>query len=166
MVQEGDDAPDFTAPLAHGDDAVDTFTLSEELDDAPIVLAFIPGAFTSTCTTELCTFQDELASFEDVGATVYGVSVDLPFALNEFRKQEGLSFGLISDTEKDLIDAYDVEMDFGHIGVERVAKRAVFVIDASGEVTYAWVSDHPGVEPDYDDVEAAAADAATTATAE
>lgn len=158
MIETGDVAPDFTAPLANGD--VEPFTLSENLDDAPIVLAFFPAAFTGTCTTELCTFQDQLANFEDVGATVYGVSVDLPFALNEFRDQEGLTFGLLSDTEKELIDTYDVEMDFGSIGVESVAKRAVFVVDASQAVTYSWVSDDPGVEPDYDAVETAAAAAA------
>lgn len=158
MVSEGDDAPDFTAPLANGD--VTPFTLSENLDDAPIVLAFFPAAFTGTCTTEMCTFESELASFEDVGATVYGVSVDLPFALNEFREQEGLSFGIISDAEKELIDAYDVEMDFGSIGVESVAKRSVFVIDEDGTITYTWVSDDPGVEPDYEAVEAAAVAAA------
>ena len=158
MVSEGDDAPDFTAPLADGD--VAPFTLSENLDDAPIVLAFFPAAFTSTCTTEMCTFESELSTYEEIGATVYGVSVDLPFALNEFRDQEGLSFGIISDAEKELIGAYDVAMDFGHIGVEDVAKRAVFVIDDAGTVTYTWVSDDPGVEPDYDDIEAAAAAAA------
>lgn len=158
MVSEGDDAPDFTAPLADGD--VEPFTLSENLDDAPIVLAFFPAAFTSTCTTEMSTFESERASFEEIGARVLGVSVDLPFALNEFRDQEGLSFGIVSDAEKELIDAYDVQMDFGDLGVEDVAKRAVFVIDEDGTVTYAWVSDDPGVEPDYDAVEAAAAAAA------
>lgn len=47
-------------------------------------------------------------------------------------------------------------MDFADLGVNRVAKRAVFVVDGDGEVTYAWVSDDPGVEPDYEAVEAAA----------
>ena len=56
MVDTGDDAPDFTAPLANGD--IESFTLSEELDDAPLVLAFFPGAFTSVCTSEMCTFCD------------------------------------------------------------------------------------------------------------
>ena len=158
MISEGDTAPDFTAPLADGD--VAPFTLSENLDDAPIVLAFFPAAFTNTCTTELCTFESELSSFADIGATIYGVSVDLPFALNEFREQEGLSFGIISDAEKEVIDAYDVKMDFGDIGVEDVAKRAVFVVDETGTVTYAWRSDNPRVEPDYEAVEAAAAAAA------
>jgi len=157
MVDTGDTAPDFTAPLANGD--VDSITLSDEFDDAPIVLAFFPGAFTSVCTTEMCAFQDQLSAFEDVGATVYGVSRDTPFTLNEFRDQNDLSFGLISDLNKEIIDAYGVEMDFSDLGVYGVAKRSVFVVNADGEVTYAWVSDDPGVEPDYDEVREAAAEA-------
>ncbi|WP_158057341.1 redoxin domain-containing protein [Halorussus halophilus] len=158
MIDVGDDAPDFTAPLADGEIA--PFTLSENLDDAPLVLAFFPGAFTSVCTEELCTFESEMAAFEDVGATIYGVSVDTPFALDEFRDQNDLSFGLVSDTNKELVEAYDVEMDFADMGYYGVAKRAVFVVDSDGEVTYSWVSDDPGVEPDYQEVEGAAAEAA------
>lgn len=158
MVETGDSAPDFTAPLANGD--VEAFTLSENLDDAPIVLAFFPGAFTGVCTDEMCTFQDNLANFEDVDATIYGVSVDSPFSLNEFRDQNDLSFGLVSDSNKGLIDDYDVRMDFDSMGYYGVAKRSVFVVDENGEITYAWASDDPGVEPDYDEVEQAAADAA------
>ncbi|WP_439025987.1 redoxin domain-containing protein [Haloarchaeobius sp. DT45] len=154
MVNVGDEAPDFTAPLANGD--VDSFTLSENLDDAPLVLAFFPGAFTGVCTTEMCTFQDQLAGFEDVGATVYGVSVDSPFSLNEFREKNGLEFGLVSDFNKEIIDDYGVRMDFDDLGVYGVAKRAVFVVNADGEVTWSWVSDDPGVEPDYDAVREAA----------
>jgi peroxiredoxin len=157
MVEVGDDAPDFTAPLANGD--VEEFTLSEHLDEAPIVLAFFPGAFTGVCTTEMATFEEDLDDFEDVGATVYGVSVDAPFSLNEFRDQEGLSFGLVSDSNKEIIDDYDAEMDFADMGYYGVAKRSVFVVNGDGEITYQWVSDDPGVEPDYDEVRDAAAEA-------
>jgi len=157
MVSVGDDAPDFTAPLANGD--LGSFTLSERLDEAPIVLAFFPAAFTGTCTTEMCTFRDRMAKFEDVGATVYGVSIDTPFSLNEFRAQNDLSFGLLSDTNRELIDRYDVRMDFADLGVRGVAERSVFVVNGDGEITYAWVSDDPGVEPDYDEVREAAAEA-------
>ena len=157
MVSVGDDAPDFTAPLADGD--IESFTLSENLDAAPVVLAFFPAAFTGTCTTEMCTFRDQMANFEDVGATVYGVSIDTPFTLNEFRAQNDLNFGLVSDTNREIVDAYDVSMDFAGLGVRNLAKRAVFVVDDDGEITYAWVSDDPGVEPDYEEVAAAAEDA-------
>jgi peroxiredoxin len=158
MVSVGDTAPEFTAPLAHGDIA--EFTLSEELGDGPVVLAFFPGAFTSTCTTEMETFEDRLGEFETAGVSVYGISVDTPFALQAFREDAGLSFGIISDTNRRLVDAFDVAMDFTSMGVEDVAKRAVFVVDTDGEVRYAWVADDPGIEPDYDEIYDAVAELA------
>ncbi|QCC52448.1 redoxin domain-containing protein [Halapricum salinum] len=150
MVDVSDSAPDFTAPLANGD--VDSFSLSEHLDEAPLVLAFFPGAFTSVCSHEMNEFQDKLEEFQAAGASVYGISVDSPFALNEFREKLGLQFDLISDAEKDIIEAYDIPMDFADLGVYDVAKRSVFVVDDDGDVRYAWVSDDPGVEPDYEEV--------------
>jgi peroxiredoxin len=157
MVSVGDDAPDFTVPLADG--SIGSFTLSDRLDEAPLVLAFFPAAFTPTCTTEMCTFRDRLSEFEAIDATVYGISIDTPFTLNEFREQNDLNFGLLSDSNRATLDAYDVAMDFERFGVDDVAKRAVFVVDEDGTVTYAWVSDDPGAEPDYDAVAGAAEDA-------
>ena len=157
MVEAGDEAPDFTAPLAND---ADMFTLSERLDEAPLVLAFFPGAFTGVCTHEMNAFQDRIEAFEEMDATVYGISVDSPFSLNEFRDQLDLEFDLISDFNREVIDSYDLSMDFDNLGVNNVAKRSVFVVDDDGTVTYEWVSDDPGVEPDYDEVEAAAEDAA------
>jgi len=157
MVSVGDEAPDFTAPLANGD--VAEMTLSDAVADGPVVLAFFPGAFTSVCSTELESFEDRLAEFADAGVTVYGVSIDTPFAQNAFREELDLSFDLISDSNRDIVDAYDVAMDFTALGVHNLAKRAVFVVDEERTVTYAWVSDDPGVEPDYDEVVAATRDA-------
>ena len=157
MVDIGDETPDFTAPLANGD--VETFTLSDRLGEAPIVLAFFPAAFTPTCTSEMCSFRDRMANFEDIDATVYGVSVDLPYTLNEFREENGLTFGLISDERREVIEAYGV-VDRWEPQDIRVAKRAVFVVDGDGTVVYRWVGDTPKQEPDYDEVREAAADAA------
>lgn len=154
MPDTGDTAPDFTAPLANGE--VDSFTLSEALEDGPVVLAFFPGAFTSVCSHEMTAFSDRLDAFTDAGVRVYGVSVDSPFAQNAFRDELGLNFDLISDANDELIDQYNVSMDFDQLGVYNVAKRSVFVVDTDGEITYKWVSDDPGVEPNYDDVEDAA----------
>lgn len=152
MVRDGDDAPDFTAPLANGD--ITEFTLSEHLGDGPIVLAFFPGAFSSVCTGELRTIDDRLDTYDAVDATVYGVSVDSPFALNAFREQNGLDFSFISDANREIIKKYDVTMDFDELGIREFAQRAVFVIDDEGTVTYSWIGE-PSTEPDYDEVEAA-----------
>lgn len=160
MVSEGDTAPEFTAPVRTPDGDITEFTLSSALDDGPVVLAFFPGAFTSVCTGEMKTFRDRIDEFVDAGVSLYGVSIDSPFSLGEFAEQNDLNFSLISDTNKEIIDAYDVSMDFDELGISGVAKRSVFVIDEDGTVTYAWISDDPGVEPDYDAVETAATETA------
>jgi len=159
MVSDGENAPEFTAPLADGD--VGTFELSDELEaEGPIVLAFFPGAFTRVCNHEMDTFQDRLDRFTEHDATVYGVSVDSPFVLNELREQLSLEFDLISDANREIIHEYDAATSFDQYGIDELAQRAVFVIDDSGTITYAWIADNPGQEPDYDEVEAAAKAAA------
>jgi peroxiredoxin len=150
MVTVGDTAPDFTAPLANGD--VDSLTLSAAVADGPVVLAFFPGAFTSVCSHEMEAFDERLDQLDAAAIDIYGVSVDTPFALNAFREELGLGFPLVSDSQRDIVDAYDIAMDFTAMGVYDLAKRAVFVVDEDRTVTYAWVSDDPGVEPDYDAV--------------
>jgi peroxiredoxin len=105
------------------------------------------------------TWQNRLEDLQAADATLYGVSVDTPFALKEFADVHDLSYPLVSDTNKELIDAYDVAMDFADFGYHGVAKRAVFVVDGNDDVVYSWVSDDPGVEPDYDAVVDAAAEA-------
>lgn len=150
MVELQTEAPDFTAPLANGD--ISTFTLSENLDEAPIILAFFPGAFTNACTIEMETFEEELQTFEKFNSTVYGISVDSPFSLNEFRQQHELSFDLISDMEKEIIEDYDVVTGFPDLGIEGVAQRAIFIVDETQTITYKWVADDPSQEPNYVEV--------------
>ena len=154
MPRGGDTAPAFTAPLADGD--IGMFSLETALDErTPVVLAFFPGAFTTVCSHEMRTFQDRLDELRDTGAALYGISIDSPFALNEFRDQLSLSFALVSDTNREIVEAYDVATEFETVGIETIAKRAVFVVDETQTVTYAWVSDDPGAEPDYDELLAA-----------
>lgn len=165
MLDRGDDAPTFTAPMANGD--VEAFELSEALEEGPVVLAFFPGAFTTTCTAELCTFRDRLGAFESVDATVVGISADTPFSLNEFRADQELNFGLVSDVPGRITEAYGVASDLTELNVPgtspgevTIPQRSVFVVDSSGTITYAWAGETPKIEPDYDAVEAAADDAA------
>lgn len=158
MVDTGDTTPDFTASLAHGE--IEPIQFSNYVGEGPIVLAFFPAAFSNTCTTEMCTFRDDLDRFVDVGATVLGISTDLPHAQEAYRQEYDLPFGLVADTNHDAIQAYDVIDSFDHYGVETVAQRAVFVVDSNGTVTYRWLADGSGQEPPYNEVADAVADAA------
>jgi peroxiredoxin len=120
----------------------------------PVVLAFFPAAFTSVCTKEMCTFRDNMARFNSLDAAVYGISIDTPFTLGVFGEQNGLSFPLLSDANREATHAFGVSWpDLS--GVRDVSNRAVFVLDADGHAVYRWVAEKPGQEPPYDEVLAA-----------
>jgi peroxiredoxin len=144
-VEKGKKAPDFKA--------IDTGLKVKSLGDykgKKTVLAFFPGAFTSVCTKEMCTFRDSMAKFNQLNATVVGISVDQPFSLAEFAKQNKLSFDLLSDPDRKISREYGAlhEKFLDKPGLT-ASKRAVFVLDKEGVVHYSWVSENPGVEPDY-----------------
>ncbi len=154
MVVTGDDAPRFEATIANGE--VKAFSLEDALGDGPVVLAFFPGAFTPPCSNEMVALEDHADDFGD--ARVLGVSADSAFSLNALRDEYDLSFDLVSDMSREVIEAYDLRIDIEDLGLFGVANRAVFVLDGEGEVTYTWTTDDPTVEPDYEElVEAVAA---------
>lgn len=151
MPDIGSDAPDFTLP----NNKREAVKLSEQRGKN-VVLAFYPAAFTGVCEKELCTFRDSLAQFNDVDASVYGISVDAPFANAAFAEQNKLNFPLLSDYAREAVRAYGVAHDdFAGMSGYTAAKRSVFVVDKEGKLRYAWVADNPGQEPNYDEVQAA-----------
>ena len=86
-----------------------------------------------------------------LGARVYGISIDSPFVNRKWREDMGVPFPILSDFNKRAASAYGVlAEDF--FGLHGVAKRSVFVIDREGRISYAWVSDDPGVIPPFDDI--------------
>ena len=85
-VDVGAKAPDFT--LMNQDR--EPVTLSDELKKGPVVLAFMPAAF-SGCATEMCTFRDSSSELDKLSARVLGITVDTFFALGAWRKAEKLN---------------------------------------------------------------------------
>ena len=151
-VDVGSKAPDFTLPNQDRQ----PLTLSEQLKKGPVVLAFFPGAFSGTCTTEMCTFRDSSSELNRVGATVVGVSTDTFFALKAWADQQTFTFPLLSDYNKEVIGKYGV-VNPDMIGLKNIAKRAVFVIDRHGIVRHREVLDDARNEPDYAKVRQAVA---------
>lgn len=146
-------APDFVAQCADGEH-VSEFRLSEVWGQENIVLAFFPLAFTGGCTKEMCAFRDQLAQFSHLNAQVYGISVDSPFSLNAFIQQNGLSFPLLSDFNREISRSFGV-LHEELMGLREISKRSVFVLDPKGTVRYRWISDDPGQLPDLDAVKSA-----------
>ena len=149
-VDIGSQAPDFTLVNQERQPV----TLSQQRGRR-VVLAFFPAAFSSVCTKELCTFRDSLARLNDARAQVYGISVDTFFTLKAFADQQGLTFPLLSDFNKQVIRDYGVYNE-DMIGLKGIAKRAVFVIDEQGVVRHREVLDDARNEPDYSTALAAA----------
>ena len=145
-LSQGDSAPDFTLYT----DDTEAWTLSEQLRNGPVALLFFPGAFTSVCTSELNTVNNSLGDYTGGGGDVVGISTDSPFALAEFKKANGFSFPLLSDHDGAVSEQYGAKYDhdFTPMKLDRISKRAAFVINAAGEVVYAEVMENAGEQPD------------------
>jgi peroxiredoxin len=151
-IEVGSKAPDFTLI----NQKLEPVTLSEELEKNNALLAFFPAAFSSVCTHEMCTLRDSLSRLQSAGTQIYGISTDTFFALQAFANQQGITFPLLSDFNKDVIRLYGV-VNPDMIGLKEIAKRAVFVIDRQGIVRAKWVLDDAREEPDYEAIRAAVA---------
>jgi peroxiredoxin len=148
-INAGDKAPDFTLP--------DTDMKPRNLNDflgRKIVLAFFVGAFTSTCTKEMCEFRDSMARLIDLNAQVVGISVNDPFSNKAFAEKNMLPFPILSDYKREVIKIYGLELpNFAGLDGYTVAKRSIFILDQKGIVRYVWVSDNPAVEPNYQEIQ-------------
>jgi peroxiredoxin len=151
-AEVGSKAPDFT--LVNGDRQ--PVKLSDQLGKGSIVLAFFPGAFSGTCTKEMCTFRDSMADLNGLNAQVFGISTDTFFTLKAWGDQQHLGFPLLSDYNKEAIAAYGV-INPDMIGLKNIAKRAVFVLDKGGIIRYREVLEDARNEPDYEKLKQALA---------
>ena len=129
----GDTAPDFTL--------VDQDGKSVSLSDfrgKRVVVYFYPAAMTPGCTTEACDFRDSLSALTSAGLVVLGVSPDSPEKLKKFEEKEGLTFELLSDPDKAMMDewgAFGEKKNYGKV-VQGVIRSTV-VVDAEGKVELA-----------------------------
>ena len=145
----GEKAPDFTL--------VNMNMKQVSLKDfrgKKVVLAFFPGAFTGTCTQEMCTLRDSIAKMEDLDAQILGISVNDPFSNKAFHEENALNFPLLSDYTREVVRRYGVyHEDFAGLKGYTAAKRSVFILDEDGVIRYKWVTEDPSIEPPYDELE-------------
>jgi peroxiredoxin Q/BCP len=132
----GELAPDFTLPgvvVDNGEVIKRHFTLSERRG-TPIVLAFYPADYSPGCTAQLCSYQDELASFKNLGAEIWGISRQDQKSHERFAVSKSLGFPLLADEKGDVTAAYGVSL----LGMG--TRRSIFIIDAEGKVAWRHVS--------------------------
>jgi peroxiredoxin len=135
----GERAPNFSIPAAMGG-KVFTFSLAESLAKGPVVLYFFPLAFSEGCSIEAKEFADATAQFQELGASVVGVSGDDIDTLSKFSTQVCQSkFPVGSDEKKGVIQSYDAVMKLR----PEYANRISYVIAPNGSVLYNYVSLNP-----------------------
>ena len=144
----GESAPNFTLKNTSKEDV----SLADYAGKN-VILAFYPGAFTGVCDSEMCSFQDNLSKLNESNSDVIGISVDSPWANAEFASKYNLKFELLSDIDREVVEAYDAKfVGLGGIECYESANRVVVVIDKEGIVRPKWVAENPGVEPDYEEI--------------
>ena len=143
----GDSAPDFELYDHDGQ----AWQLSD-YRGRPVVLLFFPGAFTSVCTDELNAVNNTLSDFGE--AEVVGISTDSPFVLDEFRSAQQFEFPLLSDHDAEVSALYGAKYDdnFTPMNLDRISKRAAFVVDEEGVIQYREVLENAGKQPDLDQI--------------
>jgi glutaredoxin-dependent peroxiredoxin len=115
-----------------------------------VLLLFFPLAFTSVCTKELCNVRDNIASFNNADAQVYGISVDSVYTLAKFKEEQRLNFPLLSDFNKEVSAAYySLYENFG-FDMKGVSKRSAFIINREGIVKYMEVLEKASDLPDFE----------------
>ena len=148
----GEQAPDFSLKTKNAEGLKD-ISLSDHKDKQSVVLLFFPFAFTSVCTEETCSVRDDLSSYADLNAQVYGISVDSPFAQEVMSEKQNLNFPLLSDFNKEVSKSYGVLYE-DFIGFAGVAKRSAFVVSKDGKILFSWSSEDPKQLPDFDAIKA------------
>ncbi len=139
LLQVGDKAPAISAKNQNGE----TVRLSD-FKGRKVVLYFYPKDDTPGCTTEACTFRDNLPSFEGVNAVVLGVSTDGEAAHKKFADKYSLPFTLLADPERKIVEAYGVWGEKKLYGRSYMGTlRVSYLIDEKGKIAAVY----PKVSP-------------------
>lgn len=133
MLEVGTKAPDFTLPDQNGE----THSLSN-YKGRTVILYFYPRDNTPGCTKQACGFGERYPQFQEKGAVILGVSKDSVASHKKFEEKYALPFTLLSDTDLEVIKAYDVwkeKKNYGKVSMGVV--RTTYLIDENGIIVKA-----------------------------
>lgn len=129
-LESGDTAPAFTLP----DTNAEPVSLAD-FAGSKVVLYFFPAAMTPGCTIEAKDFSQAVDQFAGAGYQVVGVSPDAPTKLAKFRDKEQLTFPLLGDPDREVLDAYGAygsKMLYGKEVTGVIRSTFLIDVDAAG----------------------------------
>jgi peroxiredoxin Q/BCP len=124
--QDGQAAPDFKLQDQKGE----WHTLAQ-YHGQWVVLYFYPKDDTPGCTTEVCTFRDDVHKLHKAGAEVLGVSLDDVGSHAKFAEKYHVQFPLLADSTTSTAKAYGVLAT--HLTMT-YARRETFLVDPQGKI--------------------------------
>ena len=133
MLEVGTKAPDFELPDQNG-----KIHKLSDYKGRKVVLYFYPKDNTPGCTKQACGFSERYPMFMEKGAVVLGVSKDSVASHKRFEEKQNLVFTILSDTERKVIEAYDVwkeKKNYGKVSMGVV--RTTYLIDEDGIIIRA-----------------------------
>ena len=139
MLEAGNKAPDFTLLDKDGKKV----SLDEFLGKK-VVLYFYPKDSTPGCTREACAFRNNYSEYKNLGIEVIGISKDSIKSHANFAEKQNLPFILLSDPDKEVIQAYGVWQEkkmYGKVSMGVV--RSTFVIDEKGIIEKVYPKANP-----------------------
>lgn len=144
MLEIGTKAPAFSLPDQNGKE----HSLSDYAGKK-VILYFYPKDNTPGCSKQACGFAERYPQFLEKGAVVLGVSKDSVSSHKNFEQKYALPFPLLSDPEKEVIQAYDVwkeKKNYGKVSMGVV--RTTYLIDENGIIVKAMgnvkAAENPG----------------------
>jgi peroxiredoxin Q/BCP len=131
----GQPAPSFTLPSQDGSPVS-----LDQYRGKWVLLYFYPKDNTAGCTMEAHNFQRDLPKYQSLDAVVVGVSLDSQDSHQSFCTKQGLTFKLLSDTQRKVSAQYG---SLHNILGLKMAARNTFLIDPAGKIAKVWL----GVSP-------------------
>ena len=140
LLEAGSKAPDFALPNQDGQEV----KLSD-FAGRKVVVYFYPKDNTPGCTRQACAFAAAYEEFTKLGVPVIGISKDSVKSHQNFIAKQNLPFLLLSDPDRQAIEAYGVWQEMKLYGkVSMGVVRSTFVIDENGVIEKVY----PKVKPD------------------
>jgi len=134
MLKVGDKAPDFTLISDEGKNIS-----LKDFHGKKVILYFYPKDDTEACTEEACSFRDNVKVIEKKNTVILGVSKDNTKSHVKFKKKYDLPFTLLSDENRDMLEAYGVWKEKSMFGKKYMGIiRTTFLINEKGIIENIW----------------------------
>lgn len=157
-IKKEEKAPDVTLV----DSEEKSVKLSELYKEQPLVVVFYRGHWCPSCNKHLSEFSKNVSQIEEKGAKVIAITPETYENISKTRENTGLNIPIYSDTDGEIMDAFDVDFQVTEEYQKKIEKDlnasikesndaedavlpvpATYIINKEGTIVYSHF------DPDY-----------------